>query len=334
MKQTGLLATTVALAVLTLGAGRAGELVESRESWGAGTPRGWGNQTGSFVLQWTDEAADRSGLLGRFDRQGVSFPELDAFVAGPAASGGMFAGNYWTNGAPVRVAFDFLAANVLPSALWFQFVGTYAGQTNSYMRSLIDQVPAGGVWYRLEVPLSYDGPAWIGGGTGSDFTNALRNVRELSVRVVRSGTDEQRYLIDNFALVKDLSLAVATNDADGDGLPDYWEQAHFNNPTNAAPEADQDGDRMSNLAEYIADKDPWDRTSALWIYDLDWAGQQGLIGFNGALGRLYQVEGGGTVLTQEWGGVSGVVTGRGGYASLVVTNAAARQYFRLQVRKP
>jgi hypothetical protein len=323
-----------ALGVLAPGNGGAGELIESRESWDAGTPRGWSNLTGSFAVQWTDDALDRRGLLGRFDSQGVSFPEVDSFVAGPGASGGIFTGDYWTNGTPVRVVFDFLAADVPPSALWFQIIGTHGGQTNSFLLSLANQAPVGGVWYRLDVPLCHDGMGWIGGGTGSDFTNMLKNVRELSVRVIRRGPEEQRYLIDNFSLVRDMTSAAITNDADGDGLPDYWEQAHFNNPTNAAPDADADADGMSNLAEYIADRDPRNPASALRIELLEWSGQQGVIRFSSALGRLYHSEGSASLFTPDWGNVSGVVTGRGGYASLAVTNGAAPQYFRLRVTKP
>jgi hypothetical protein len=41
-------------------------------------------------------------------------------------------------------------------------------------------------------------------------------------------------------------------DADGDGIPDWWEQQYFGSMTNCAPDADPDGDGMPNLLEYLA----------------------------------------------------------------------------------
>jgi len=56
-------------------------------------------------------------------------------------------------------------------------------------------------------------------------------------------------------------------DTDGDGMPDWWEQAHFGNPTNALPQLDDDGDGASNLEEYAADTEPETDQSILrlWI---------------------------------------------------------------------
>jgi hypothetical protein len=45
-------------------------------------------------------------------------------------------------------------------------------------------------------------------------------------------------------------------DADGDGIPDWWEQQYFGSITNCAPGADPDGDGMPNLFEYLADTNP------------------------------------------------------------------------------
>lgn len=46
------------------------------------------------------------------------------------------------------------------------------------------------------------------------------------------------------------------NDADEDGLPDFWEQKYFGGQTAADPVADSDGDALPNLQEYEASTDP------------------------------------------------------------------------------
>ncbi len=52
------------------------------------------------------------------------------------------------------------------------------------------------------------------------------------------------------------------DDNDGDGLPNWWEFAHFGGPTNAVRAEDPDGDQMSNWEEFFAGTDPTNGTSA------------------------------------------------------------------------
>jgi hypothetical protein len=57
----------------------------------------------------------------------------------------------------------------------------------------------------------------------------------------------------------DLSLAREDADADGDGLPDWWENLFFSG--NANPDADPDGDGIDNRHEYLTGTDPNDAQS-------------------------------------------------------------------------
>jgi hypothetical protein len=54
-------------------------------------------------------------------------------------------------------------------------------------------------------------------------------------------------------------------DADGDVIPDWWEEQYFGSITNCAPAADPDGDGMPNLFEYLADTNPTNALSVLRI---------------------------------------------------------------------
>jgi len=55
----------------------------------------------------------------------------------------------------------------------------------------------------------------------------------------------------------ELQSVAAPADADGDGMPDSWEQSHGLNSANAADgPQDKDGDGYTNLEEYLNDTDP------------------------------------------------------------------------------
>lgn len=54
-----------------------------------------------------------------------------------------------------------------------------------------------------------------------------------------------------------------TVDTDGNGLPDWWELEYFGHLTGTDPNADPDGDGMSNLAEWIAGTNPTNAASCL-----------------------------------------------------------------------
>jgi len=62
-----------------------------------------------------------------------------------------------------------------------------------------------------------------------------------------------------------VTVAMEARDEDGDGLPDGWERHFGGADGDLDPQADNDGDRMTNLEECIAGTDPTDNTSVLRI---------------------------------------------------------------------
>ena len=66
----------------------------------------------------------------------------------------------------------------------------------------------------------------------------------------------------DFRIPKDIA------DADGDGLPDWWEQRYYGDATAAVPANDDDGDGANNTEEFGADTHPGDSNSVLALRGL------------------------------------------------------------------
>ena len=305
------------------------------EGWNRGSLEGWydADPSGKMTLQLYLNPGGDGAPSGTFNAQSVPFPETDAFVADATSSGGRFTGDYFAEGyLPNSFSFHFLAADTLPSYLWLRFSGYDGVATNTFRTLLTNQVTTAGSWQSVAIPLNYDTNLWFG-GTGQAFSNTLSGVEWVDLRVTRSGTQKQSYYLDNFALTLLVPSGVATNDTDGDDLPDFWEQAYFNNPTNAVPGDDDDGDGYNNQEERFAGSDPTDRYSHLQIWDIQHEPQWAVV-FPSAQGRVYHVETREHPHTGPWTTLTHSVAGDGGLASLVVTNTATSAWYRLDVQLP
>ena len=86
--------------------------------------------------------------------------------------------------------------------------------------------------------------------------------------IIVTNRDAQFMYIGGTLIYRNLILTPEF-DADSDGIPNGWEQAHGLDPLNPDDaEADNDGDGMSNLQEYLAGTDPNNAASRFAITSL------------------------------------------------------------------
>jgi hypothetical protein len=126
-------------------------------------------------------------------------------------------------------------------------------------------------------------------------------------------------------------VVSATDDQNANGLPDWWEEFYFGSPTAADPAADNDGDRMTNAAEFIAGADPLDPNSRLAVTASS-VGPGGFsMSFPTVAGKVYAVE-----YSETLAGWSVLLSGIAGTGRLVEFNdpsaaGTSQRFYRLRV---
>ena len=131
----------------------------------------------------------------------------------------------------------------------------------------------------------------------------------------------------------DASAALALEDSDGDGMPDWWELWQDLSRTNAADATlDPDGDGVSNHHEYLAATDPHD--AAEWFHIASVAADVDcVVRFRSSAFRRYTLEF--KTGAEPWVPVAGQVdvAGNGGWLQMVQTNLplVGARFYRVQV---
>ena len=124
-------------------------------------------------------------------------------------------------------------------------------------------------------------------------------------------------------------------DADGDGIPSWWEYLYFGGPTNADPTADGDSDGLNEEGEYTADTHPGNSTSRFFIATVTLSNTWPVITFDTSAQRVYGLESSTNLLTNLWYDVHTNLPGVGGPLSVPDTNfPSAAHFYRGRVRVP
>ena len=130
-----------------------------------------------------------------------------------------------------------------------------------------------------------------------------------------------------------LSATVALTvlaDIDGDQIPDVWEAAHGLDPINPADAAlDPDGDRMTNLQEYMAGTDPQDGTSYLKVEPLAVASGLTTIQFNAVSNKTYRVLYSDEVAQGVWLTLTNVLSRPTNRLETIIDPAGHSRFYRL-----
>jgi hypothetical protein len=139
-------------------------------------------------------------------------------------------------------------------------------------------------------------------------------------------------------LMTNTYVQLDVSDIDGDGIPAYWELAHFGGTTNAIAGLDSDFDGIDNLGEYIAYTIPTDSNS-VFTFTADVAGTNGLTEvvaeFDSFRSRDYALLQTTNLLTGgSWTNVSGYHRGADGEMDLVHTNEHGQGMYRVRVKLP
>jgi|GEM_PF-1458864 len=126
-------------------------------------------------------------------------------------------------------------------------------------------------------------------------------------------------------------VVALTQDSDGDGLPDWWEELYFEGPTRANAALDTDGDEMTNGQEYLAGTNPLDSGSVLRVASAAFEGAGFRITFPTVDGVVYRVLRSDDLVS--WVAVGADMPGTGATEERIdpEANSALARYYRILI---
>jgi len=123
-------------------------------------------------------------------------------------------------------------------------------------------------------------------------------------------------------------------DTDSDGLPDWWRLQYFGSLVSAAgaPDADPDGDGVSNLGEWEAGTNPTNAASVLRLSVSSLSPPHPTLAFPTVVGKRYAVEKTASV-PGGWTEVTNDIVGTGSNLTVVLPIQSVQQFFRVSLQQ-
>ena len=220
------------------------------------------NGTGAFTLN----TATRGALNSAAALGAISTVKVNEWLALPPSGPSWFE-LYNTGASPVLLAGNFLTDNLTNKTKYLvgplTFIGGTGNSGNSRWLQLVADNDNGATPNHVNFTLNSAGEA-LGIFSGSGV-----QLETISFGGQTAGISGGR-LADGTATITTLNPTpgsanqAVSQDSDGDGIPDWWENLHGLNAGNAADAVlDTDGDGQNNKAEYLAGTDPRNANDAL-----------------------------------------------------------------------
>nr|MDA3834770.1 thrombospondin type 3 repeat-containing protein [Spirochaetales bacterium] len=145
---------------------------------------------------------------------------------------------------------------------------------------------------------------WVTDGNGSFPTNTILYLDAYDLNITKEGFNPliETNIINNAAAGDAIDLGTVFMepiDNNGNQIADAWESTYFGTGSTVNPYMDEDGDGVSNQAEYIAGTNPTNRNSCLRV-DSERSVDEFCLSWNPEPDRTYCVSGTTNLLTDTW----------------------------------
>lgn len=153
--------------------------------------------------------------------------------------------------------------------------------------------------------------------------------------VLAAPTNRVVWLTNSFSAARNRYFRLVTPligpaDSDGNGMPDWWQIQYFGH-LGVDPNADPDGDGMSNLQEYLAGTDPTDANSVLKFESAMLSGTNFIFSFTAISNHSYTIQSQSVAVNGAWQKCQDI-TAASSNRTLWLTNAVAagtNQFYRI-----